>query len=63
VIEVRVADESVFDVDLLGGRQIPINRARVHQDPIVDEESRGTLPWSLAPIRAENLDLHPTVFI
>ena len=63
VVEVSVADEGVFDVDLLGGRQGSSDRACVYQNPIVDEQGRGSLPWSLAAVRAENLDLHAAIFM
>ncbi len=63
VIEMGVADEGVLDVDLLRGRQGSADGARVYQNPVVDEERRGSLPLPLAPVRAENLDLHATIFI
>ena len=39
VVEVGMADEGVLDLDLFGGGKGSADRSRVHQDPVVDEES------------------------
>jgi hypothetical protein len=55
-----MAHEGILDLDLLGRGEGAANRSSIHEDPVVDEEGRRTLPRPLAAVRAEDFDLHST---
>src|SRR5207249_3435816 len=58
VVEMRMRDERVLDLRLLGQGERATDRAGIDQDAVVDEEGRGALTESFGSVGAEHSNLH-----
>ena len=61
VVEVRVADQRVLDLDLLGHRERAPDGSGVDQDAVVDEEGRRPLALTFTAIGPKDLEPHSTL--
>ena len=58
VIEVRVGDQGVLDLELLGDRESAADATGVDQDAVVDEKRGGSLAQPFASEGAEHSNLN-----
>ena len=58
MVQVAMRHEGMVDLELLADGQRAGHRAAVDQDPVVDEDGRGTVRQPLSAERPEDPDLH-----